>query len=394
MPTEVGKRLLDRLGPALAEVESALDVVNSARDKPVGILRLNVPVSAARLVLPQILPRFLAAYPDIQVEIVAEDSFVDMLAAGCDAGIRYDERLETDLSDLNAFIAVARAGGFRDAARAGNMSPSGLSEAVRRLESQLGVRLLNRNTRSVVPTEVGKRLLDRLGPALAEVESALDVVNSARDKPVGILRLNVPVSAARLVLPQILPRFLAAYPDIQVEIVAEDSFVDMLAAGCDAGIRYDERLEQDMIAIPIGPRFQRFATAAAPSYLDRHGRPEHPRDLLAHACLRGRFGSGVMPPWEFERDGELIRIEPVGPLIVRIGGATELIIDAAVAGTGVIYLFEDWLRPLLDSGALEPMLEPWWPRFTGPFLYFPERRLMPAPLRAFVDFIKNLSSEP
>jgi DNA-binding transcriptional LysR family regulator len=301
--------------------------------------------------------------------------------------------MTAELSDLNAFIAVARAGGFRDAARAGGMSASGLSEAVRRLETQLGVRLLNRNTRSVVPTDAGRRLLDRLGPALAEVASALDVVNSDRDKPAGILRLNVPVSAARLVLPAILPGFLAAYPDIQVEIIAEDSFVDMLAAGCDAGIRYDERLEQDMIAIPIGPRFQRFATAAAPAYLDRHGRPEHPRDLLTHACLRIRFSSGMMPPWEFERDGELLRIEPSGPLIVRAGGATDLKVDAAIAGVGVIYLFEDWLRPYLDSGALEPVLETWWPRFTGPFLYFPERRLMPAPLRAFVDFIKDPSNQ-
>ena len=299
--------------------------------------------------------------------------------------------MNVDLSDLNAFIAVARAGGFRDAARAGGMSPSGLSEAVRRLETQLGVRLLNRTTRSVAPTEAGKRLLDRLGPALAEVQSALDVVNSARETPIGTLRLNVPVSAARLVLPAILPDFLAAYPDVQVEIIAEDSFVDVFASGCDAGIRYDERLEQDMIAVPIGPREQRFALAASSAYLDRHGRPEHPRDLLSHACLRGRFSSGMINAWEFERDGELVKLEPSGPLVVQIGAATDLGVEAAVAGTGVIYLFEDWLRPYFDSGKLEPVLEPWWPRFSGPFLYFPSRRLMPAPLRAFVDFIKALN---
>jgi DNA-binding transcriptional LysR family regulator len=296
--------------------------------------------------------------------------------------------MNVDLSDLNAFIAVARAGGFRDAARAGDMSPSGLSEAVRRLEAQLGVRLLNRTTRSVAPTEAGTRLLDRLGPALAEVQSALDVVNSARDTPIGTLRLNVPVSAARLVLPSILPDFLAAHPDVQVEIIAEDSFVDVFASGCDAGIRYDERLEQDMIAVPIGPRVQRFAAAASSAYLDRHGRPEHPRELLSHACIRGRFTSGMINAWEFERDGELVKLQPSGPLIVHIGAATDLGVDAAVAGTGVIYLFEDWLRPYFDSGKLEPVLEPWWQRFSGPFLYFPSRRLMPAPLRAFVDFIK------
>ncbi|SFJ75396.1 LysR family transcriptional regulator [Methylobacterium brachiatum] len=292
-----------------------------------------------------------------------------------------------DLADLTAFVTVARAGGFREGARAGGGSASSLSEAVRRLETRLGVRLLNRTTRSVAPTEAGARLLERLGPALGEVEAALDVVNGFRDRPAGTLRLNVPLSAARLVLPAIVPPFLAAYPEIRLELVVEDGFVDMLAAGCDAGIRYDERLEQDMIAVPIGPRRQRFATAAAPSYLDRRGRPDHPRDLLAHACLLGRFPSGSLTaPWEFEREGEIVRVDPSGPLIVRVG-ASDLTVAAAVAGTGIIHLFEDWLRPQLESGALEPVLEPWWQVFSGPFLYFPGRRHLPAPLRAFVDFI-------
>ena len=297
--------------------------------------------------------------------------------------------MKIDLSDLNAFVAVARASGFRGGARASGASASGLSEAVSRLETQLGVRLLNRTTRSVMPTEAGERLLARLSPALTEVEAALDVVNGFRDKPAGTLRLNVPVSAAKLVLPAIVPPFLAAYPDIRLEVFAEDSFVDVLAAGCDAGIRYDERLEQDMIAVPIGPRLQRFAAAAAPAYLDRRGRPEHPRELLAHACLRGRFSSGTMPAWEFERKGKVVRIDPTGPLLVSIGGAIDLGVDTAIAGAGIIYLFEDWLRPHFDSGALEPVLKPWWPSFAGPFLYYPGRRLVPAPLRAFIDFIKR-----
>ncbi|GGF06383.1 LysR family transcriptional regulator [Aliidongia dinghuensis] len=297
--------------------------------------------------------------------------------------------MAADLGDLTAFAAVARAGGFRDAARQTGGSASGLSEAVRRLEQKLGVRLLNRTTRSVVPTEAGARLLDRLGPALGEVEAALDVVNGFRDRPAGTLRLNVPVSAARLVLPRIVPPFLAAYPDIRLEVIAEDSFVDVLAAGCDAGIRYGERLEQDMIAIPIGPRRQSFAVAAAPAYLDRHGRPTHPRDLLNHACLRGQFSSGAMTTWEFERDGEVVKVDPTGPLLVRVGAATDLAVDAAIAGTGIIQLFEDWLRPHLDSGALEPVLEPWWQHFSGPFLYYPGRRHVPAPLRAFIDFTRS-----
>ena len=297
--------------------------------------------------------------------------------------------MKVDLEDLNAFVAVARAKGFRDGARVHGSSASGLSEAVRRLETQLGVRLLNRTTRSVVPTEAGAHLLQRLGPALTEVEAAIDGINSFRDSPAGLLRLNVPVSAARLVLPGIVPQFLAAYPDVRLEVITEESFVDILASGCDAGIRYEERLEQDMIAVPIGPRVQSFAAAAAPVYLDRHGRPQHPRDLLGHACLRGRFPSGTMiAPWEFEREGEVVRVDPTGPLIVQAGGATELAVDIAIAGTGIIYLFEDWLRPHLERGALEAVLKPWWPRFSGPFLYYPGRRLVPAPLRAFVDFIK------
>jgi DNA-binding transcriptional LysR family regulator len=223
---------------------------------------------------------------------------------------------------------------------------------------------------------------------LTEVESALDLINVFRDKPAGTLRLNVPLSAARLVLPAIVPPFLSAYPDIRLEVVTEERFVDVLAAGCDAGIRYGERLEQDMIAVPIGPRVQRFATAASPAYLDRNGRPKHPRDLLRHACLRGRFPSGVVSPWEFERNGEGVRVDPTGPLLVGVS-ASDLAVSAAIAGIGIVTHFEEWLRPHLDSGALEPILEGWWQNFTGPFLYYPGRRLVPAPLRAFVDFIKS-----
>jgi DNA-binding transcriptional LysR family regulator len=298
--------------------------------------------------------------------------------------------MKADLADLHAFLAVAQARGFRDAARAIGSSASTLSEAVRRLEARLGVRLLHRSTRSVTPTEAGTRLIERLAPALGEVEAALDVVNLFRDRPAGTLRLNVPVSAARLVLPSILPSFLAAYPDIRVEIVVEDGFVDLVGSGCDAGIRYDERLEQDMIAVPIGPRVQRFATAAAPSYLDARGRPTHPRDLLDHACLCGRFTSGALTsPWEFGRGAEIVRIEPQGPLIASVAGAVDLLVDVAAAGGGILHLFEDWLRPALDNGSLEPVLPDWWQSFSGPFLYYSGRRLVPPPLRALLDFIRR-----
>ena len=287
--------------------------------------------------------------------------------------------MTAELNDLSAFVAVVQAGGFRDGARARGVSASSLSEAVRRLETKLGVRLINRTTRSIAPTEAG----------LGEVEAAIDVVNAFRGRPTGTLKLNVPGSVARLVLPSIVTPFLRAYPDIKLEVVVEDGFVDVLAAGCDAGIRYDERLEQDMIAVPIGPRVQRFATAASPGYLDAHGRPQHPRDLLGHACLRGQFASGTVPTWEFERDGDVVRLDPIGPLMVRLGAAVDLAITAAVDGLGIIHLFEEWLRPHLDSGALEPVLLPWWQSFPGPFLYYPGRRHVPAPLRAFVDFVRT-----
>ncbi|WP_176054398.1 LysR family transcriptional regulator [Paraburkholderia caribensis] len=294
-----------------------------------------------------------------------------------------------ELNDLAAFVSVARAGGFRDAARMSGVSASSLSIAVRRLETKLGLRLLNRTTRSVAPTEAGQRLIEKLTPLFSEMEAALDVLNVFRDKPSGTLKLNVPSSAARIVLPSVIAPFLKAYPDIRVEVVVEDGFADVLSIGCDAGIRYEERLEQDMIAIPIGPRAQRFATAATPEYLDAHGRPEHPRDLLDHACLRGQFAGGAMPTWDFERDGEVVRLDPSGPLVVRPGAAIELAVSAALASVGVIHLFEGMLRPHLDSGALEPILEPWWQPFSGPFLYYPGRRHLPAPLRAFVDFLKT-----
>ncbi len=304
--------------------------------------------------------------------------------------------MDADPHDLIAFVAVVRAGGFREAARANDASASRLSDAVRRLETRLGVRLLNRTTRSVAPTEVGARLAERLAPALGEMAAALDVVNAYRDRPTGTLRLNVPANVARTVLAPILVAFLAAYPDVRVEVVTEDSFVDLVASGCDAGIRYDERLEQDMVALPIGPRSQRLVTAAAPSYLARRDMPIHPGDLLDHACLRVQFAGGAKPPWEYEREGEVVRVDPTGPLLVRPGSASDLAVQAAVGGLGIVHLFEDWLQPHFDDGTLVPVLQPWWQTFHGPFLYYPGRRHLPSPLRAFVDFVRDARtpSEP
>jgi DNA-binding transcriptional LysR family regulator len=289
-----------------------------------------------------------------------------------------------DLADLDAFTAVARVRSFRGAAALRGVSPSSLSEALRRLEADLGVRLLNRTTRSVTPTEAGERLLARLTPALADVTLALDEVNAFRDSPTGVLKLNVPIAVARIVFADLIPRFLAAHPGIRLEITAEDSFVDVLAAGFDAGVRYDERLEKDMIAVPLAGS-QRFVVVGSPDYFARHGRPTHPREVLGHPCIRHRFASGASYAWEFEKDGEVIRVQPEGPLITTSG---DLELAAAEAGVGLLATFEGFAAELIAAGRLETVLDDWLPPFSGPYLYYPSRRHMPAPLRAFVDFVK------
>lgn len=291
-----------------------------------------------------------------------------------------------NLADLDAFVAVARTRSFRGAASMRGVSASSLSEAVRRLEGALGVRLLNRTTRSVTPTEAGEQALQRLAPALREIEGALDVVNGFRDSVRGTLRLNVPTIVARAILPPIANRFLLAHPGITLEINADDTFIDVLAAGFDAGIRYEERIERDMIAVPIGPRVQRYAAAASPAYIAARGAPTHPRELADHSCIRHRFASGVTIDWEFSRGTEVVRIKPNGPMVAN---TLEMELAAAIAGIGVICHFEDTLRGALEKGELLPILPQWWQSFSGPYLYYSSRRHMPAALRAFVNFIRH-----
>jgi DNA-binding transcriptional LysR family regulator len=293
------------------------------------------------------------------------------------------------LSDLDSFVAVARARSFRAAAGVRGVSPSALSEAIRRLEKRLSTRLLNRTTRSVTPTEAGMKLLERLTPALAEIDGALDAINDLRDNPVGTLRLNVPTGLAATILPPIVNRFLVAHPGITMEVIAEDTFVDMVAGGFDAGIRYEERVERDMIAVPIGPRTQQFTLAASPAYLALHGTPKHPRELVNYPSIRHRFASGRLASWEFGRGGKIVRVNPGGPLVAT---SIPLEIAAAVAGVGMLHTFEDLLQPAIDRGELVPVLRDWCLEFSGPLLYYPSRTHMPAPLRAFVDFIKRGSA--
>lgn len=290
------------------------------------------------------------------------------------------------LDDISVFLAVVEAGGFRDAARRTGSSPSTVSETINRLETRLGLRLLSRTTRSVTTTEVGRELAERLSPLLAEAGSSLEAAMSARDVVRGTLRLNVPGAVMVDILPPLMECFLERHPDVRVEIEVDDNLIDAVARGCDAGIRYGEFLAQDMIAVPIGPRRQQLAVAASARYLDTHGRPTHPRDVLEHDCVRGRFASGALTAWEFSRGDEVLTVDPAARLVIGTA-AFDAMIRHAVNGLGLICIFRNWLDPHFESGALEPVLEEWWPGFEGPRLYFSSRRFMPASLRAFIDLV-------
>ncbi|EPJ79823.1 MULTISPECIES: LysR family transcriptional regulator [Pseudomonas] len=290
-----------------------------------------------------------------------------------------------NLTDVSIFAVVVEAGGFRAAAQKRGLSASSLSDCIRRLESDLGLRLLNRTTRSVTPTTAGERLLERLRPALLEIDAAFNDLDDEAQRPVGTLKLNVPVPVARFLLPDLLARFLRLYPGVNVEVVMENTFVDVIAGGYDAGVRYGESLAKDMIAVPIGPRRQRFVAAAAPRYLAERGTPSQPADLLNHEMLGHRFESGKVGVFEFEKDGRVVRVPPRGQMLTS---SHDLKIHSAINGLGVVYTFEDFLREPLSDGRLLPILEDWWQAFDGPYLYYHGRRHMPSPLRAFVDFLR------
>lgn len=293
--------------------------------------------------------------------------------------------IEPELRDLQAFAAVARHRNFRRAALEQGVSVSSLSQRLRELEERLGVRLLNRTTRSVAPTEAGEQLLRRLAPALREVAEAVTELRENREVPAGRLRINAPEPAVGLVLAPMVAPFLERHPRIRLEIVAETPLIDIVAEGYDAGVRFEEHLAQDMIAVPLGPP-QRYAVAAAPGFLARHGRPRTPEELLGAPSIATLFPGGVLRPWEFEKDGRVVRITPSGPFGSTHHGAQ---IQAALDGLGFLMTFEGYLADELAAGRLVTVLDDWCPSFPGPFLYYPSRRRPPPALRAFLTFLKD-----
>jgi DNA-binding transcriptional LysR family regulator len=285
-----------------------------------------------------------------------------------------------DLRDLNAFAAVARHSNFRRAAVELRVSVSSLSQRLRDLEAQLGVRLLNRTTRSVAPTEAGELLLARVAPALEEMFEAVGAVRGLRDTPSGRLRINAPAPAAQLVLAPMVAPFLARFPAIDLEIVVEPSLVDIVARGFDAGVRYEEHLAQDMIAVSLGPS-ERYVVVASPECLAAQGYPMKPKDLLERPCISTVFPSRASVPWEFEKAGRVVKVLPHGPFQ---SSDPALLVRAAIDGLGYLMTFEGYARDAIASGRLVTVLDDWCPQFPGPFLYYPSRRQPPPALGAFV----------
>ena len=290
--------------------------------------------------------------------------------------------MATSLDDLRLLHLVVRAGGFRAAAAEAGLSASSLSERVRALEAGLGVRLLNRTTRSVGLTEAGEALLLRAGPALEELGQALAEASAPLDGVTGRLRINAPDAAEQALGPLVAP-FLLAHPGVRMEVVFDNAFSDVVGQGFDAGVRYGERLAQDMIAAPLGPP-ERFQLLASPALLARVGRQTAPEDLAGLHCIRLRLPGGLMA-WEFEREGRTVRFTPEGQLTVT---DADLGLHAARGGLGFFATFEAWAREDVAGGRLVSVLEDWLPPFGGPFLYYPSRR-PPPPLAAFVEHVRR-----
>jgi DNA-binding transcriptional LysR family regulator len=286
----------------------------------------------------------------------------------------------SDFERLKVFAAVAERGSFVKAAGALGLSTSSVSQSVRALEDRLGLRLLNRTTRSVALTEAGARLLARASPALTELDAAFEDLNAFRAEPAGALKLSVSTLSLSLVVAPMVARFLAAHPAIKVELMISDH-AD-LDAGMDAGVRNQAVIPQDMVAVRVSEP-SRFLAVASPTYLAAHGTPQRPADLARHNCIQFRAKNGLYP-WTFVESGRRLEAKVSGSLVTDDG---HLLLRAAAEGVGVAYVVETHAQSLLAAGALEPLLEDYAPTFPGFFLYYPSRRHVPAPLKLFAQYM-------
>jgi DNA-binding transcriptional LysR family regulator len=289
------------------------------------------------------------------------------------------------IEDIEVFAEVAGQGSFTAAARRLNRSPTAITRAVAELEARLGVRLLNRTTRSVSVTAAGEALLAGLTPALSEITTAVERARALGDTPTGTLRINAPGAAVEIVLAPLLLDFMAAHPRVRVELVVDNSFVDVVAAGFDAGVRFGEHLARDMIAVPLSKDPMRFSVVAAPALLAGWGTPAQPGDLVGAPCIQHQFLSGARPGWEFERDGQVTHLRPEPRFVCN---DLQMQIDAAIAGVGFMATFEGFVRKQLADGRLVEVLRDWQQDFPAPFLYYASRRQIPAGLKAFLEFLR------
>jgi DNA-binding transcriptional LysR family regulator len=290
------------------------------------------------------------------------------------------------ITELEAAIAVARRRSFRAASADLGVSRTALSQTIAGLEARLGVRLFNRTTRSVSPTDAGEQFLAEVEPAVGAINHAVEAVNSYREKPAGTLRINSSVGAARRILSPIILEFLRLYPEMQVDLVTEDRPIDIVAEGFDAGIRPGDTVPGDMIAVHLEPK-QGFAVVGSPAYFAVKAVPETPEDLLQHVCIRARMPSGSIYRWEFEQDGRVITLDVPGQLTLDDASLT---LEAAVAGTGLAYLAEWWIGESIREGKLRRVLDGFTPSSEGLALYYPSRRYQPAGLRALISFIEEV----
>ncbi|WP_377810285.1 LysR family transcriptional regulator [Azospirillum sp. A29] len=294
----------------------------------------------------------------------------------------------TDFTQLRAFVTVCDERAFGRAAKRLAMSPSALSRTVRALESRLGVRLLNRTTRSVGLTEAGRVLYDRIQPMMTGMDEAMLAVGAYQETPKGVVRVNLPSIAARIAILPKLARFRSAYPDVRLDLVIDNDITDVVAQGFDAGVRIGGQISRDMVAVRITPDL-RMAVVGAPTYFADRQRPETPADLKDHMCLTYKWkNTGALYPWRFSDVDGVIDVDVGNVLTVN---DTDLLLAAACEGLGLAYLIEDLVLPLIENGNLLRVLEPWCKVFPGFYLYYPERTHMPASVRAFIDFMKIVS---